>query len=225
VVIRLAPKMYIAFIFPPDRTISCRRYRRNGEPKAATGVIIYFLDAEITNLLKAWSAGDRAALDQLSKQVYEELRRMARRHMKGERKDNTLQTTALVHEVYLRMVDITKVEWQQRAQFFAIAAQMMRRILVDAARERASHKRGGGAVRVNFDETAIVSPDRHRTVVALDDALAAFAEVAPRQAKVVELRYFGGLQEEEIVEVLRISPRTVRRDWDFARAWLARELS
>jgi RNA polymerase sigma factor (TIGR02999 family) len=189
------------------------------------GVIIYFLDVEITNLLKAWSAGDPAALDQLSKQVYDELRRMARRHMKGERRDNTLQTTALVHEVYLRLVDVTKVEWQQRAQFFAIAAQMMRRILVDAARSRASHKRGGAVVRVNFDETAIVSPQPDRSMVALDDALATFAEVAPRQAKVVELRYFGGLQEEEIVEVLQISPRTVRRDWDFARAWLARELS
>jgi RNA polymerase sigma factor (TIGR02999 family) len=189
------------------------------------GVILYLLDPEITNLLKAWSAGDPAALDQLSKQVYDELRRMARRHMKGERRDNTLQTTALVHEVYLRLVDVTKVEWQQRAQFFAIAAQMMRRILVDAARARASHKRGHGAVHVNFDETAIVSPQPDRSIVALDDALAAFAEVAPRQAKVVELRYFGGLQEEEIVEVLQISPRTVRRDWDFARAWLARELS
>jgi len=205
--------------------ISCRRYRRNRDLKAAMGVIIYFLDAEITNLLKAWSAGDPAALDQLSKEVYDELRRMARRHMKGERRDNTLQTTALVHEVYLRLVDVTKVEWRQRAQFFAIAAQMMRRILVDAARARASEKRGHGAVRVNFDETAIVSPQPDRSMVALDDALATFAEVAPRQAKVVELRYFGGLQEEEIVEVLQISPRTVRRDWDFARAWLARELS
>jgi RNA polymerase sigma factor (TIGR02999 family) len=183
------------------------------------------LDAEITNLLKAWSAGDPAALDELSDQVYEELRRMARRHMQGERRDSTLQTTALVHEVYLRLVDVPKVEWRHRAQFFAIAAQMMRRILVDAARVRASHKRVGGAVRVNFDETAIVSPAPDRSIVALDDALAAFAEVAPRQAKVVELRYFGGLQEEEIVEVLKISPRTVRRDWDFARAWLARELS
>ena len=183
------------------------------------------MDAEITNLLRAWSAGDAAALDQLSEQVYDELRRMARRHMKRERRGNTLQTTALVHEVYLRLVDVTKVEWRQRAQFFAIAAQMMRRILVDAARARASSKRGGGAVCVNFDETAIVSPEPDRSIVALDHALAAFAEIAPRQAKVVELRYFGGLQEEEIVEVLQISPRTVRRDWDFARAWLARELS
>ncbi|MDQ6665758.1 MAG: sigma-70 family RNA polymerase sigma factor [Acidobacteriota bacterium] len=183
------------------------------------------MDAEITNLLKAWSAGDPAALDELSGQVYNELRRMARRHMQGERRDNTLQTTALVHEVYLRMVDVTTVEWRHRAQFFAIAAQMMRRILVDAARARASHKRGCGAVRVNFDEAAIVSPEPDPSIVALDEALTAFAEVAPRQAKVVELRYFGGLQEEEIVEVLKISPRTVRRDWDFARVWLVRELS
>jgi RNA polymerase sigma factor (TIGR02999 family) len=185
----------------------------------------FLLDAEITELLKAWSAGDPAALDKLSAQVYDELRHMARRHMQGERRDNTLQTTALVHEVYLRLVDVTKVEWRHRAQFFAVAAQMMRRILVDGARARASEKRGRGAVHVNFDETAIVSPDPDRSIVALDEALTAFAEVAPRQAKVVELRYFGGLQEEEIVEVLQISPRTVRRDWDFARAWLARELS
>lgn len=185
----------------------------------------FFLDAEITDLLNAWSAGDPAALDRLSAQVYDELRRMARRHLQGERRDNSLQTTALVHEVYLRMVDVTNVEWRQRAQFFAIAAQMMRRILVDAARARAAYKRGHGAVRVNFDETAIVSPEPDGSILALDDALAAFAEIAPRQAKVVELRYFGGLQEEEIVELLGISPRTVRRDWDFARAWLVRELS
>ncbi len=193
--------------------------------KSGHDVILFLVDVEITNLLKAWSAGDPAALDQLSQQVYDELRRMARRYMRGERRENTLQTTALVHEVYLRLVDVTKVEWQQRAQFFAIAAQMMRRILVDAARAKASHKRGHGAARVNFDETAVVSPEPDRSIVALDDALSAFAEVAPRQARVVELRYFGGLQEEEIVEVLKISARTVRRDWDFARAWLVRELS
>jgi RNA polymerase sigma factor (TIGR02999 family) len=182
------------------------------------------LDADITLLLRAWGAGDQAALDQLSKCVYEELRLMARRHMKNERLGNSLQTTALVHEVYLRLVDVTKVEWQQRAQFFAMAAQMMRRILVDAARARASQKRGAGAVRVDLDEIAVVSPERDRSMVALDDALTAFEQIAPRQAKVVELRYFGGLQEEEIVEVLKISPRTVRRDWEFARVWLAREL-
>jgi RNA polymerase sigma factor (TIGR02999 family) len=146
---------------------------------------------------------------------------MARRHMRNERSGNTLQTTALVHEVYLRLVGVTKIEWHQRAQFFAMAAQMMRRILVDAARARASRKRD---VHVNLDETAVLSPQPDRSMLALDDALAAFAEIAPRQAKVVELRYFGGLNEEEIVEVLKISPRTVRRDWEFARVWLAREL-
>jgi RNA polymerase sigma factor (TIGR02999 family) len=182
------------------------------------------LDADITHLLKAWGAGDHAALEQLSKHVYDELRLMARRHMENERQDNTLQTTALVHEVYLRLIGVTKVEWQQRAQFFAMAAQMMRRILVDAARARFSHKRGAGAVHVNFNEAAVVSPEPDRSMIALDDALAEFAQVAPRQAKVVELRYFGGLDEEEIVEVLKISPRTVRRDWEFARVWLAREL-
>src|SRR5882757_9831501 len=128
-------------------------------------VSYFFLDADITNLLKAWSAGDPAALNELSKQVYDELRRMARRHMKGERRDNTLQTTALVHEVYLRLVDVTKVEWRHRAQFFAMAAQMMRRILVDEARARNRDKRGGGAVHVNFDETAIVSPEPDRSIV------------------------------------------------------------
>jgi RNA polymerase sigma factor (TIGR02999 family) len=182
------------------------------------------LDAEITRLLKAWGAGDQGALDQLSKHVYGELRLMARRRMRNERQGNTLQTTALVHEVYLRLVDVTQVEWQQRAQFVAMAAQMMRRILVDAARARASRKRGAGAVHVDFEETAVVSSEPDRSMVALDDALAAFEQIAPRQAKVVELRYFGGLNEQEIVEVLKISPRTVRRDWEFARVWLAREI-
>jgi len=182
------------------------------------------LDSEITDLLKAWSAGDSIALDQLSVRVYDELRIMARRHMKSERKGNILQTTALVNEVYLRLVDVTRVEWQQRAQFFAMAAQIMRRILVDTARVRASLKRGAGAVHVNFDEAAVVAPEPDGSMVALDDALTAFAEIAPRQARVVELRFFGGLSKEEIMEVLKISSRTVERDWAFARAWLARAL-
>ena len=175
--------------------------------------------------MQAWGGGDEAALGRLADQVYPELRRMARRYMKDEAQAHSLQATALVHEVFLRLVDVTKVDWQQRAQFFAMAAQMMRRILVDAARARAAHKRGAGAVRLNFDETAVVSPEPDRSLVALDDALDAFAHIAPRQAKVVELRYFGGLNEEEIVEVLKISIRTVRRDWEFARVWLARELA
>ena len=175
-------------------------------------------------MLRAWSGGDEAALAQLAEQVYPELRLMARRYMKNERQANTLQTTALVHEVYLRLVDVTKVEWRERAQFFAVAAQMMRRILVDAARARGAHKRGGNALKVNLDETAILSKAPDRSIPALDEALTAFSQVAPRQARVVELRYFGGLTEEEIVATLNISPRTVRRDWDLARAWLLREL-
>jgi RNA polymerase sigma factor (TIGR02999 family) len=180
---------------------------------------------EITNLLKAWGGGDPAALERLAKQVYPELRRMARRYMRNERPGNTLQATALVHEVYLRLVDVTKVEWQERAQFFAMAAQMMRRILVDVARARGSQKRGGSAFKVNIDDTAVLPQAADRSILALDEALTAFSRVAPRQAKVVEMRYFGGLTEEEIVAALQISPRTVRRDWDLARAWLSRELS
>ena len=179
---------------------------------------------EITHLLRAWSAGDQAALDRLAQQVYPELRRMARRYMKNERQANTLQSTALVHEVYLRLVDVRKVDWRERAQFYAMAAQMMRRILVDAARARASKKRGGSAAKVNIDDTAVLSPAPDRSILALDEALTAFSRVAPRQARVVELRYFGGLTEEEIVAALDISPRTIRRDWDFAKAWLSREL-
>jgi RNA polymerase sigma factor (TIGR02999 family) len=180
--------------------------------------------AEITLLLKAWGGGDGAALERLAERVYPELRLMARRYMKNEAQGNTLQATALVHEVYLRLVDVTRVEWQERAQFFAIAAQIMRRILVDAARARGSRRRDGVPAKVNLDESVVLSPSPDRSIVALDEALTAFSQVAPRQAKVVELRYFGGLTEEEIVAALEISPRTVRRDWDLAKAWLRREL-
>jgi RNA polymerase sigma factor (TIGR02999 family) len=181
--------------------------------------------AEITGLLKAWSGGDPAALERLAEQVYPELRLMARRYMKNERLGNTLQATALVHEVYVRLLDVTTVEWRERAQFFAMAAQMMRRILVDAARARGAHKRGGKAPKVNIDETAVLSPVPDRSILALDEALTMFSRLAPRQAQIVELRYFGGLTEEEIVAALKISSRTVRRDWHFAKAWLLRELS
>lgn len=206
----------------------------NRTAKAATRYAIFFLvnelpigasSVEITILLKAWSGGDESALRQLAELVYPELRIIARRYMKSEAEGITLQTTALVHEVFLRLVDVAHVEFHQRAEFFAMAAQMMRRILVDSARARGAEKRGGGAGRVNLDETAVLSPGPDRCVLALDDALTAFAQVAPRQAKVVELRYFGGLTEEEVVAALKISPRTVRRDWDFAKAWLLRELS
>jgi RNA polymerase sigma factor (TIGR02999 family) len=175
--------------------------------------------------LKAWGTGDEAALARLSERVYPELRLMARRYMKNEAQGNTLQATALVLEVYLRLVDVTKVEWQARAQFYAIAAQMMRRILVDAARKRGSRRRDGIPSKVNLDESAVLSPAPERSILALDEALTAFSQVAPRQAKVVELRYFGGLTEEETVAALKISLRTVRRDWDLAKAWLLSELN
>jgi RNA polymerase sigma factor (TIGR02999 family) len=181
--------------------------------------------AEITNLLKAWGGGDEAALAQLTERVYPELRLAARRYMKNEVPGNSLQATELVHEVYLRLVDVTNVEWQARAQFFAIAAQMMRRILVDAARGRGARRRDGIPLKVSLDETAILAPESDRSILALDDALTAFFQVAPRQAKVVELRYFGGLTEEEVATVLKISRRTVERDWGLAKAWLLRELS
>ena len=180
---------------------------------------------EITNLLKAWGSGDEAALAELTERVYPELRLMARRYMKTEVEGNSLQATVLVHKVYLRLVDVTNVEWQARAQFFAIAAQMMRRILVDAARERGSRRSDGIPLKVSLDESAILAPETDRSVLALDEALSAFAQVAPRQAKVVELRYFGGLTEEEVAAVLKISQRTVERDWGLAKAWLLRELS
>jgi RNA polymerase sigma factor (TIGR02999 family) len=145
--------------------------------------------------------------------------------MKNEGQGNTLQATAIVHELYLRLIDVTKVDWQARGQFFAMTAQIMRRILVDAARARASLKRGGTVVKVNLDETAVLSPSPDRSILQLDEALTTFSVSAPRQARVVELRYFGGLTEDEIVTALNISLRTVRRDWDFAKAWLLRELS
>lgn len=181
--------------------------------------------AEITNLLKAWKGGDQQALEQLAEHVYPELRLIARRYLKNERPDHSLQPTALVNEVYLRLVDVSHVEWKERAQFFAMAAQMMRRILVDAARTRNASKRGGLAPKVRIEDLLSEPVAADRVVLAVDDALDAFARVAPRQAKAVELRYFGGLTEEELVEVLGVSLRTVRRDWVFAKAWLAHEMN
>jgi RNA polymerase sigma factor (TIGR02999 family) len=219
-----------------ETLFSVRRYRRQRRPQTGH-VSCIFLDtpgegrsidprtAEITNLLRAWGTGDEAALARLTEHVYPELRLMARRYMRSEAPGNTLQATALVHEVYLRLVDVTNVEWQARAQFFAIAAQMMRRILVDAARRRGSRRRDGVPLKVNLDESALLSPAAERSILALDEALTAFSQMAPRQAKVVELRYFGGLTEEEIEAALKLSPRTIRRDWDFAKSWLLRELS
>ena len=181
--------------------------------------------AEITGLLKAWGGGDQAALNLLTTKVYDELRRVARRYMRTQRTGDTLQTTALVNEAYLRLVNVRNVTWEHRAQFFTISAQIMRRILVDAARSRGADKRGGGVIKVNVEESAILSPEPDAAIVALDDALKTLAQFAPRQAKVVELRYFGGLSVGQTVEAMGTSERTVMRDWDFAKAWLSRELS
>ena len=178
---------------------------------------------EITRLLADWSGGDRAALDQLVPLVYAELHRLAHRYMSHENSGHTLQTTALVNEAYLRLVD-RDIPWQNRAHFFAVAAQTMRRILIDHARTHVAAKRGGGATVVSLDAVAELSAGRAAELVALDDALGALAAQDERRAQVVELRYFGGLSNEEIAEVLRVHPNTVARDWQAARAWLYREL-
>ena len=179
---------------------------------------------EITVLLKAWSGGDQSALSRLTELLYRELHRMARRYMKDERVANTLQASALVNEVYVRLVDVQSIDWQNRAQFFGLAAQLMRRILVDAARTRGAAKRGGGVVRIDIDKALLLAPEPEGFVLALNAALESLEKMAPRQARVVELRYFGGLSEEETADVLGSSPRTVRRDWQFAKAWLMQEL-
>ncbi|MBL8241737.1 MAG: sigma-70 family RNA polymerase sigma factor [Bryobacterales bacterium] len=180
---------------------------------------------EVTQLLNQWSDGNRAALDSLTPVVYDELRRLASIYLHRERSDHTLQPTAVVHEAYMRLVDQRSVRWQNRAHFFGIAAQMIRRILVDHARGVRAAKRGGGAVALSLDEALGVSEKRDLELEALDDALTTLAEVDPQQARVVELRFFTGLSIEETAEVLGISESTVKRDWVSAKAWLFRELS
>jgi RNA polymerase sigma factor (TIGR02999 family) len=180
---------------------------------------------EVTELLLAWSHGQQTALDKLVPLVHAELRRIARRHMYRERPGHTLQTTALVNEAYLRLIDARQVHWQNRAQFFAISAQLMRRILVDFARSKHYLKRGGGAQKLTFDEALMRSPAQGHDLVALDDALTALAATDDRKSRVVELRFFGGLSVEETAEVLKVSPDTVMRDWKLAKAWLAREMT
>ena len=180
---------------------------------------------EVTTLLQAWSAGDEAALEKLAPLVYEELRRTAHRYMARERTGHTLQTTALVNEVYLRLVKVSEVNWQNRAHFFAVCAQMMRRILTDFARSRRYLKRGGNAARVPFDEALFAGHEAPADIVALDDALKALAGFDERKGRVVELRFFGGLSVEETAEVLRVSVETVHRDWKLAKAWLLSELT
>jgi RNA polymerase sigma factor (TIGR02999 family) len=181
--------------------------------------------AEITRLLEAWGEGDKAALDALVPVVHKELRRLGHRYMQRERADAAFQTTELVNEVYIKLLDCSRVRWQDRAHFFAISAQLMRRILVDLARSRRYAKRGGEAIRVTF-EKALDLPDIHAPDwVVLDDALLALAALDPRKSRVVELRFFGGLSVEETAEILQVSPDTIHRDWRFAKAWLRRELT
>ena len=178
----------------------------------------------VTELLAHWSDGDDAALAELTPLVYEELRHLAHHFMEGQRPDHTLQTTALVNEAYLRLADQTNPRWQNRAHFFAVAARAMRQILVSYARGQRSQKRGGGALKVELDEVAVVSPEESKEIVDLHEALERLTTLDSRKAQVVELKYFGGLNYDEMAEVLKISPVTVRRDWEFARAWLHTEL-
>ena len=181
--------------------------------------------SETTQLLRDWAKGDQGAVDRLTPRIYRELRRIAGHCMQNERPGRTIQTTALVHEAYLKLIDVNQVDWQHRAHFFAVSAQIMRRILLDRARRRTAGKRGGAAQRVNLDELPDVGLGRAREMIALDDALNALAALDPRKARVIELRFFGGLSVEETAEVLRVSPDTVLRDWRLARAWLLKELS
>ncbi len=178
----------------------------------------------MTELLEQWSQGDDAALAELTPLVYDELRRLAHRQMGGERPDHTLQTTALVNEAYLRLAGQTNPPWQNRAHFFAVAARAMRRILVSYARAQRSEKRGGGALKMELDEAVIVSPEQSKAIVDLHEALERLGTLDSRKARVVELKYFGGLNHDEIAEVMKISTITVRRDWVFAKAWLYEEL-
>lgn len=181
--------------------------------------------SETTQLLRAWSDGDQGALERLTPRVYRTLRRIAGHHLQNERPGNTLQATALVHEAYLELIDITNVDWQHRAHFFAVSAQIMRHILLDRARRRVAAKRGGDAERVNLDEVPDLSGERAKELIALEDALNALAAIDARKARVVELRFYGGLSVEESAAVLQVSPETVMRDWKFARSWLHSELS
>lgn len=180
---------------------------------------------EVTGLLRAWSAGDQEALRKLTPLVYRELHRAARHYMAGERPSHTLQATALINEVYLRLIDVGRMDWQNRAHFFAVCAQLMRRILTDFARSRRYQKRGGGVAHMPLDDALVVGSHPDRELVELDDALKRLMLVDERKSRVVELRFFGGLDVKETAEVLKVSPETVMRDWKLAKVWLVRELS
>ena len=180
---------------------------------------------EITKLLKDWSSGDQTALEQLMPMVYDELHRLAHQHMRREKQGHVLQTSALINEAYLRLIDEPQIPWENRSHFFGIAARVMRRILVDEARKRDAAKRGGGAIQVSLVEATSVSQEQAANVVALDDALKTLQAIDSRQSEIVELRFFGGLSIEETAEVLKVSPGTVMRDWTFARAWLRNQMN
>jgi RNA polymerase sigma factor (TIGR02999 family) len=180
---------------------------------------------QITHLLQAWCGGQETALEELIPLVYEELHRAARRYMSLENSGNTLQTTALINEVYLRLVDFPEITWQSRAHFFAVCAKLMRRILIDLARSRHAQKRGGGAADVEFDETHFAAQRISSELLALDDAMKRLANLDERKSQVVELRFFGGLSVDESAEVLKVSRETVKRDWRLAKVWLFRELT
>ena len=180
---------------------------------------------EVTQLLMAWNDGDQSALERLIPLVHAELHRIARRYMRNERAGHMLQTSALINEAYMRLIDAQQVHWQNRAHFFGIAAQLMRRVLVDFARSRSYKKRGGGAFQVSLDETMVITKERGEDLVALDEALSALSELDERKGRVVEMRFFGGLSEKEIAEALTVSQETVRRDWRLAKSWLRRRLS
>src|SRR6266496_3367207 len=178
----------------------------------------------VTQLLQQWSRGDDAAVVELTPLVYEELRRLAHHYMEGQRRNHTLQTTALVNEAYLRLADQTNSNWQSRVHFFAVAARAMRQILVSYARSNRAQKRGGGGARIELDESAILSPEQSKEIVDLHEALERLGTLDSRKAQVVELKFFGGLNHDEIAEVMKTSIVTVRRDWAFAKAWLYKEL-
>jgi len=179
----------------------------------------------VTAMLRDWTNGNQEALDKLIPVVYDELRRQAARYLRGERPGHTLQTTALIHEAYLRLINQHNIEWKDRAHFYAIAARLMRQILVDHARKRQAAKRGGSDIKVRLEEEMVMSPERNVDLVALDEALTRLAGIDPQQSRIVEMRYFSGLSTEETAEVMGVSSRTVKRDWNVAKAWLRQEIS
>ena len=179
---------------------------------------------QVTDLLQRWKSGDEEALERLTPLVYDQLHRMAHQYIRKERRGHTLQTTALVNEAYLRMVDYKRVDWQNRAHFFAVSAVVMRRVLVDYARQRTSDKRGGESFQVSLSDNLAFTSERAAELIALDEAIESLNQLYPRRSKVVELRYFGGLNNQEAAEVLKVSEATIERDWRFAKAWLYREL-